>query len=296
LIGEASDTRNAIEDAHEAIENANEAAHHVEHRAIQQQAGHAVRKSEVFESNLFGYDAGAPAPLVQPQMSYDTFDETPAVGAASVASRDFSIPSQPAQYAPPVVQTVSLEEDGQMQGAPDDAPELFSNEYNYGQSAPQPHVELPPPQPEPRNELPPPQPVSLARPNVVGAHNRQSSGFDSDFAMGGSAAALPPTSTEAMSPAARTYSESSAYGYDDDEEFKDVEELKKKAEMARETAGDAEAGHRKLVNEADELRQDADKANATARSLKAAAAEKKKGTFGGGKRKKLLVSLGFLVC
>jgi hypothetical protein len=293
LIGEARDTKNAIEDAHETIENASEALHHVEHRAIQQQAGHAVRKSEVFESNLFGFDAGAPAPMIQPAMSYDTIDETP----ASVASRDFSIPSQPAQYAPtnvPVVQTVS--EDGPKQGAPDDAPELFDNEYNYGQSAPQPHVEQPPPQPEPRNELPPPQPVSLARPSAVGMNDRRTSGFDSDFAMGGSAESMPPASSEAMSPAARTYSESSAYGYDDDEEFNDVEELKKKAEMARETASDAEAGHRKLVNEADELRQDADRANATARSLKAAAEEKKKGTFGGGKKKKLLVSHGFLVC
>eukprot|EP00751_Fragilariopsis_kerguelensis_P001403 CAMPEP_0170808120 /NCGR_PEP_ID=MMETSP0733-20121128/33204_1 /TAXON_ID=186038 /ORGANISM="Fragilariopsis kerguelensis, Strain L26-C5" /LENGTH=115 /DNA_ID=CAMNT_0011163487 /DNA_START=656 /DNA_END=1004 /DNA_ORIENTATION=+ len=48
-----------------------------------------------------------------------------------------------------------------------------------------------------------------------------------------------------------------------------------------------EAASRKLATDAEELRNDADKTEENARSLKAAAEEKKKGRFGGKKYKKL---------
>lgn len=52
-------------------------------------------------------------------------------------------------------------------------------------------------------------------------------------------------------------------------------------------SGSVGGASRKLATEADELRNDADKAEAMSRSLHAASEEKKKGRFGGGKKKKL---------
>jgi hypothetical protein len=237
------------------------------------------------------------------------------------------VPPQQASRGMTVVQTVSSDDEDQG-GVPaagnNGGVELFSNEFeppapapeteepqnpeqpepaNMGMPPPQ-QFQHPPPQqqhPPPQQQHPPPQQQqyqqptppqqaqSLERPAALGTHNRQTSGFASDFVMGGAAMPLSEEVGEsAVSPAARTYSDSSAYGYDDDDEYQNVEELKKKAESARETAGDAEAAHRNLVNEADELRQDADKAEAMSRSLRAAAEEKKKGAFGG-KKKKMMV-------
>ncbi|KAL3940112.1 MAG: hypothetical protein SGBAC_005273 [Bacillariaceae sp.] len=68
-----------------------------------------------------------------------------------------------------------------------------------------------------------------------------------------------------------------------------LEELKKKYKGAQEIASAAAASHIKLAQEADELRGDADKAEANARSLRASADEKKKkGRFGGSNKKKAL--------
>lgn len=339
LISEANETKSAIQEAHTSIANANDAAQHLE-----QQKDMAMQKSDIFESNLFGYDgAPGPAPTMQqtlppggmnrnePALSFDGPDvlsvqpslssqppaaqesmspqpvPTPApipAGAASVQSVDFSVPSLPAPAhaaAAPVVSTVSSEDEAG-DGAPEalsNAPEMFSNDGNYGAPPPQQQQPYPPqqqqsypPQQQQQQQPHPRQTARGVRPVGAGHHNRQSSlGFNADFVMGG--AALPITQEEpAISPAARTYSDSSAYGYDDDEEFQNVEEMKKKAKSAQETARDAAAAHRKLVSQADELRQDADKAEATARSLRAAAAEKKKGAFGGGGKKKKLVVRG----
>lgn len=293
LISEATDTKTAIEEVHESLENASEAAHHIE-----KQKQSAVRKSDVFESNLFGYSNGTPAPPVpvQPSLSYDSMDNPAPFGgaAASVDSGDHSLYSQPSsQPAPamganfPLVETPSSEEE-QVGGVSNPkAPDLFSNEYNQ---PPPPQHELA--QPTAQTELPPPtaqKMQSFERPNSIGHQPRQSSlGFNPAFIMGGAAESLA-DADGAASPAARGYTNSSGYGYDDEESYKNVEELKKKAESASETARDAEAAHRSLVSEADELRQDADKAEATARSFKAASEEKKKGRFGGGGNKKKLV-------
>lgn len=123
-------------------------------------------------------------------------------------------------------------------------------------------------------------------------HVRNSSGFDGGFLMGGSADPIPlDTSRENdnFSVAAHSMASTGGYGYDD-QAFEVVEDMKKKAKSADGVARDAEVAHRKLAAEADELRTDADRAEANARSLAAAPDDKskKKGRFGGGKKKKKL--------
>merc|ERR1712238_579295 len=82
------------------------------------------------------------------------------------------------------------------------------------------------------------------------------------------------------------HASSGEYGYDD-QAFEIVEEMKKKAKKADKNARNNEAASRKLAADAEELRNDADKTEENARSLMAAAEEKKKGRFGGKKYKKL---------
>ena len=108
--------------------------------------------------------------------------------------------------------------------------------------------------------------------------------------MGGSAQAIPlerSRDNDNISVAARSMASTGDYGYDDTA-FEIVEDMKKKAKKADSVARDAEAAHRKLAAEADELRTDADRAEANARSLAAASddGQKKKKRFGGKKQEK----------
>lgn len=135
---------------------------------------------------------------------------------------------------------------------------------------------------------------NMDRPSALASHNRQLSGFNSDFLMGGAAAIIPEQHDQQQQPqegfssSARSHASSGDYGYDD-QAFEIVEEMKKKAKAADTGAREAEAVSRKLAAEADELRTDADKAEENSRSLKAAAEEKsKKGRFGGSKKQKKL--------
>eukprot|EP00934_Nitzschia_sp_Nitz4_P000652 Nitzschia sp. Nitz4//scaffold88_size82704//79177//82405//NITZ4_005308-RA/size82704-augustus-gene-0.81-mRNA-1//1//CDS//3329559542//652//frame0 len=300
LIGEANETKAAIENASAAIANASVPPQPVAPPAVNH-----------FEGNLFGFDdapVSAPAPVsMEPSMA-----------------NMYSQPPQPAaQPAPaPMVQTVDSDDEDEKQTSPTadaDATELFNNEYNppapapapeqpaappaaqHQQPPPQPMYGAPPPQQQYQYQQPPPpaaqvpsaHPTPSAERPVAGKHrpNQPSMGFNSDFIMGGAADPLPQTSENGMARASRAASSGSDFGYDDEESFKKVEELKKKAESAAAAARDAEAAHSKLLNEAEELRVDADKQEATARSLKAAAGEKKKsGRFGrgGGDKKKIM--------
>lgn len=166
----------------------------------------------------------------------------------------------------------------------------------YHQMPPQgahPHA-LPTPQPpqqymqQSNSPIPTPQ-YGLARPKAVADHSRKESvgGFGSDFVMGGSA--LPPEGGGVYGAAAAATAEVSGSGHNP-ADLARVEELRSKARAAQETANDAAAAHIRLAQEADELRGDADKAEAGARTLRAAADEKKKGRFGAGKKKSLNVS------
>ena len=224
-----------------------------------------------------------------------------------------------------MVETVSTDEqDAAAKGQPVPdamAEDLFNNEYSYQQPVmPDPvtsgggHSQPPTPTPAPAPvvppyvetaysvpntpayhppsvQMPPTSQQSVERPQAVTAnHPRQiSSGFNPDFLMGGSAESLP-ESHNIISPAARSVSNSSDYGYDDEDTFDDVQRMKKTAQEANTMASEAQAAYRELASQADELRGDADRQDATARSLKAQANEKKKGAFGkgGGKKKKLL--------
>ena len=120
-------------------------------------------------------------------------------------------------------------------------------------------------------------------------HVRDPSDFGEGFLMGGSAEAIPQDTSrenDNFSVAARSMASTGGYGYDD-QAFEAVEDMKKKAKSADGAARDAEAAHRKLAAEADELRTDADRAEANARSLAAAPNDKsKKGRFGGSDKKK----------
>jgi len=138
----------------------------------------------------------------------------------------------------------------------------------------------------------PPQrhsPVPQHQPAVPG-QNGNPSGFEDDFLMGGSAQAIPLESSrdnDNFSQAARSMASTGDYGYDD-QAFEIVENMKKKAKKADGIARDAETAFRTATAEADELRTDADRADANSRTLAVAAEEKKKkGRFGGSKKKKM---------
>lgn len=275
LIDEEKATKEALEEAYTSLQTANGAAKQNEPHVDQ-----AVEKSDLLESNMFGYDGSIPAPAPVEQQPMTMGMPAPAPVEASVASGDqFSLqsslqlppppePAQPPQSQGPVVQTVSSEEEGnqpvEIPQADPNAPSMFGNEFSP--PAPQPVI-------VPLETQQPPAP--------------QAYGFGGDV-MGGSASQI--GGNDAVSPAARSFTDSSAYGYDEDS-YKKVEELKKKALAASEVARDAETASRRLANESDELRQDADQSEATARSLRAAAEEKKKGRFGSGKKQKMIVSI-----
>lgn len=309
LIGEARDTKTAIDEAASAMQNASVAPH-----AVAQKHEEAVEMSNNFESNLLGFGAPTPAPAAQPTLSFDS-------SAPGMASYSQPPAAQPAPGGPmPVVQTVSSDDEDAKAKANANAPELFSNDYpeptpappaaqHQYMAPPTPQYQQPPVAPGQTSAPPTPQyqqpPVSanptpqLDRPNAMGFHNRQASaGFNSDFIMGGSAEPLPASSETGFTPTSRAASKSADFGYDDEDTFQNVEDLKRQAERAAETARDAEAAHSRLLAEANELRDDADKAEATSRSLKAAGNEKKKGRFGrkGNDKKKIMVSFPRLDC
>jgi len=260
-----------------------------------------MQMSTNFESNLFDFGA----------------ESTPAPAAATMFAPTPVPETKPGQEtsAFPMVQTVSS--DGE------DAQEEEKEEPVVAASVPEPlptpvparDTSRAPPTPQ-RYQAPPTpqnqqQPVAVAqsqpppaatqpspqiiRPGAMGIHQpRQSSlGFDVGSLMGGSADPLPASNDNGFSPAARATSRSADFGYEDEETYQNVEEMKKKAERAEEAARDAEVGHQKLIDEANELRSDADRAEANARTLKVAATEVKGGRFGrkGGDKKKANVSI-----
>lgn len=190
---------------------------------------------------------------------------------------------------------------------PADMGQYHQQQYQYPPPAdygmPQPYHQMPPqghpqamPTPQTQQSYMPHQtPVAtpqygLARPSVD--HHRKESvgGFGGDWVMGGTA---PPVgagggvydaaaTATAHAEAHRSSTPENAEG------MAKLEELRKKYKAAQEIASDAAATHIKLVQEADELRGDADKAEANARSLRTAADEKKKGRFGSNNKKKSL--------
>lgn len=280
LLSEAEETKIAIEGAHETIQNANDAVH--SHAVAHHQTTQAVQQSNVFESNLFGFDSGAAeSNPVAYQNTADpsrtpSFDNFSHDGLSYDGSQQAPAAAPPAPHIPSTVQeqqTRSLPPPPVQTQQPYETPQVTS----YGSEMSNPE--------EPRQQLVPQEALSPAP--VSGHHTRVSSmgGFTADFVMGGAA---PPLSLNegGLSPPAVSQSMSSTYGYDEDT-MQHVEMLNKKVKAAEETARDAELVQKKLKAECDELRADADRAEANARSLRAATQEKKKGgVFGGGGGKK----------
>lgn len=328
LIGEATETKAAIEEATKAIESG------TINSANQQQD--ALNKSNTFENNLFGYDAGLPPPAAYPEVSETAPQQEAAVAppvsnadanaiVTTVSSEDDNAENQQTAdvNAPAMFDTASFPDilaQPAAQDAPQSAPEYPgmvpvpplqseqpvppqsqqvgpptpqpSQQYQQYQAPPaytDPYQLSPPQQPQQQYQAPPAtdtyqQPQGgPARPAAIATHSRKESlgGFGSDLVMGGSAEPSPVHNIAASTVSSFQEGEDS---------LKSVDELKRKARMAQETADDAAAAHRRLAQEADELRNDADTAEAQARSLRAAADEKKKSRFGGGKKKTMGVS------
>lgn len=271
LISEAKQTKEVIDGATESIQNASHAK-----AAVEAKKEEAIKRSDMFETNLFGYEeSGAAGGGMMTSSGGDAFDNEPAGGLPP--------PSAATDYGGGPTHNVPE------QTSSEPATNMYSN---YSAPAPRPDG---PPTPQPAVQLIQqqqlPTPTNVNRPAAVQVHNRQSSGFDSGFVMGGSAPPIPEPSVPEkanMSSAARSHSSSGDYGFEDEEAFKIVEEMKRKAERAAEAARDAEAAASRLASEADELRTDADKAEANARSMRAKADEQKKGRFGSGKKKNML--------
>jgi len=213
--------------------------------------------------------APPPASYPDPQQHYGAPQPQPPAASYPNPQQNYGVPPPPASY-------------------PDPQP-------NYGAPPSASNSQVP----QQQQQLTP----NIERPSALATHGRQLSGFESGFMMGGSAPVIEhqqdpdisddseqqqqvETFDETFSVAARSHASSGEYGYDD-QAFEIVEEMKKKAKQADKNARDNEAASRKLATDAEELRNDADKTEENARSLKAAAEEKKKGRFGGKKYKKL---------
>ena len=128
-------------------------------------------------------------------------------------------------------------------------------------------------------------------------HNRKESvgGFGGDWVMGGTVSTTGAVGGVYEAAAAATAHAEVPGAPDNSEAAAKVEELRKKLKAAQEIASDAAATHIKLAQEADELRGDADKAEANARGLRAASEKKEKKRFGGNSKKKAMnVSFGMV--
>ena len=340
-IGEAQETRGAIEDATETILSANQAVANTTTEMQYNQVGESndLYGAPMAQSNQGQEQGHMPTP--QPQRpSMESFmgmpggddyaanaNLTPGLknsthSAQNSPSRS-SIPETGFAGASPMPASDSYNNDTALapSSSADQPPSMYAN---YGAPPPasypdpQQNYGAPPPAsyPDPQQNYGAPaaaaaynmgpaqvqqqqqqlSPTNVSRPNALGSHNRQLSGFNAEYLMGGAAPPTEPDATdteqhhhqqqETLSVAARSQANSGDYGYDD-QAFEIVEEMKKKARQADKAAGKAEVASRKLATEADELRNDADKAEAMSRSLQAASEEKKKGRFGGGKKKKL---------
>ncbi|KAL3925525.1 MAG: hypothetical protein SGILL_000343 [Bacillariaceae sp.] len=282
LISEAQQTKDAINGATASIENANQ-----HHAAMDAQKQDAMNKSDVFESNLFGYEESgtamgeAPSPA-QTRSAPEGFNNEPS-GGIPLPAENAPLPALGAPASEPATDMYaqySAPAPAQLEAPP--TPQRY-------EAPPTPQRQMVPAQPQQQSQ---PTPTNLSRPPAVAGHNRQSSGFDSGFVMGGSAPPLPDPSSApdqaSMSSAARAHSSSGDYGFEDEEAFRIVEDMKKKAEGAAAAARDAEAASSRVASVADELRSDADKADANARTLRAKADEKKDRRFGGGKKKNMM--------
>jgi hypothetical protein len=278
LISEAAETKSAIEGAHETILSAHDAVH--THAVAQHQTKQAVQQSNVFESNLFGFDGGAAdtTSVVYNNTRTNSFDNFSHDGLSYDGSQHPPATPAPAPHIPPtveeqqsppaIVQTRSLPPPPVQTQQPYEIPQVAAD-----------------PREVPRQQLAPQEAPAPA--SKRGQHHTRVSSvgeFNAGYVMGGAASPLP-SDGGGLSPPALSQSMSSNYGYDEDT-MQHVEKLGKKVKAAQETANNADLDHRKLAAEADELRTDADRAEGTARSLRAATDEKKKGVFGGGGKKK----------
>ena len=278
LISEAQETKDAVVEATTSIEKAKDSlpsAPPVENHP----------QGDMFESNLFGYDP-APAPNAN-ATPYIQAPAPPPVSEPAAAAAPDSFVNESALPD----STVQISNIPPAMAAAPELPQVTTVDSSDIDSAPATSTD----QAESFVQAPVEPPIQMFG---EASHNRRDSNpFASDLVMGGAPAPLQPPA-EAVAPAPSSVSQVGGHGYGDIDpsERHNVEELKTKATLAEETARDAAAAHRKLMAETDELRKDADKAEAHARTLKAQADEKKKGRFGGGKQKKMLVRKMSNVC
>jgi hypothetical protein len=274
MIREAQETKAAINEATALVQKAKEIA-------LSAAPVNISRQADLFEGDLFGFESATPsaAPVETVDDSGDDDSRKPP-SEGSMEGPD-PLPPQNAVYA--ARESVAAPQYMSAQAPAPSLPAVTtveSSDVSAGQDDTE-HEEM--------FSRPPPEP-----PIVMFGHSRRDSNpFDSDLVMGG---APPPHQT--ISPLATTSSNASNFEHEDEEDtggqdgedLKNVDEIKRKLARAEETARDASVAHRKLMAEYEELRRDVEQAEAHAITLKTQADEKKRGTFGGGKKKKLLVS------
>ena len=302
LISEAHQTKDAIESATETIQAAGAAT----------TASPPINYNNQVAESVDLFDMGAPmTPGIESsgfQNEFGADNTNGGVFTGGVTSIPSSTPvqqQQPQRQAPvednsttspgtPTYQQPSVEQYQQPPeaGGPPPTPTMYSNyaavptPAAYPGASPMPERSPVPQRSQQQQHL---TPTNINRPGPMASHMRQSSGFDSGFLMGGQAEMISQDAgqdADNFSVAAHSIASTGGYGYDD-QTFEIVEGMKKKAKRADGAARDAEAASSKLAAEADELRSDADRAEANYRSLVAALEEKKKGRFGGGKKKKM---------
>jgi len=298
LISEANQTKDAIESATETIQAAGAAA---------ATASPPVNYNNQVAESVDLFDMGEPmTPGIERSGFQNEFGAGNTTGGftGGMASVPSSTPAEQQQQAPvedtsanspgtPTYQQPPVEHYQQPPeaGGPPPTPTMHSNYAAVPTPAPYPAASPMPersPVPQRSQQKQPrqhPTPTNTNRPALANMH--QSSGFDSGFLMGGQAEMISQDAdADNFSVAAHSIASTGGYGYDD-ETFEIVEGMKKKAKRADGAARDAERASSKLSAEASELRSDADRAEANYRSLVAAFEEKKKGRFGGGKKKKM---------
>jgi hypothetical protein len=259
LIVEATESKDAIEEAHAAVENALETS----------RAAPAPAPANSFDGDLFGFDAPAPAPMPAPA-AHEPLQAPTQSYSSAYAEEEVPAPVNAPLRGPTQSYASSYGEEEEHHQQPMGVPSMQSNQSeDYGMAP------LPGPAPGGAYE-------QYNAPASSPKHQRvvSEAGFDSESIMGGIPTPLP---MEAAEPP--NYHGQNEGGPTPTNE--DISELKRKAKDAEDLANDAEESRRQVMAQVDELRKVSDAAEAVARQNASSPPDKKtrKGFMGRGKKK-----------
>jgi hypothetical protein len=277
LIVEATESKDAIEEAHAAVDNALETS-----RAAPAPAPAPVNH---FDGDLFGFDAPAPAPVPAP-VAHEPLQAPTQSYTSSYSQEEVPAPVNAPLRGPTQSYASSYGESEEHHQQPMGVPSMQSNQSeDYGMAP------LPGPAPGGSYE-------QYSAPVSPPKHQRNVSeaGFDSESIMGGiptplpTEAAEPPSHYDRNEGSGAVSSERSYYGKGEGGPTptpEDISELKRKAKDAEDLANDAEESRRQVMAQVDELRKVSDAAEAIVRQNASSPPDKKarKGFMGRGKKK-----------